>query len=209
MAKVFSVDPQKPPPEIIKAAVSVLRGGGVVALPTETYYGLAVDPFSESAVQRLFRLKKRPQEKPILLLLGSREMLIQVVAEIPPWAERLMEYFWPGPLTLVFKARQDLPRSLTAGTDTVAVRLPSHLLPIRLSQGFSKPITGTSANLSGGPPATRAEEVERIFPEVDLVLDGGKSPGGLPSTIVSVVNFPPRLIRPGKIPWEEIRSLAE
>lgn len=209
MAKVFSVDPKNPPLEVIKAAVSVLKSGGVVALPTETYYGLAVDPFSESAVQRLFRLKKRPQENPILLLLGSQEMLAQVVVEIPLWAKRLMEHFWPGPLTLVFKARRDLPASLTAGTDTVAVRLSSHPLPTRLSQAFSKPITGTSANLSGGPPATSAEEIKRVFPEVDLILDGGESPGGLPSTIVSVAEFPPRLIRPGKIPWEKIQSLVK
>ncbi len=209
MAKIFSVDPKNLPPEVIKAAVSVLKSGGVVALPTETYYGLAVDPFSESAVQRLFRLKKRPQEKPILLLLGSWEMLALVVAEIPLWAQRLMQRFWPGPLTLVFKARKDLPASLTAGTGTVAVRLSSHPLPTYLSQSFSKPITGTSANLSGAPPATSAIEVKRIFPEVDLILDGGETPGGAPSTIVSVTEFPPRLLRPGKIPWTEIQNLVK
>ena len=192
------------PLQNLEAAVPILQRDGVVALPTETYYGLAVNPFSERALERLFLLKNRPPEKPPLLLLGHLEMLSEVVAEVPPWSRVLMERFWPGPLTLVFKARSRLPKALTADTGTVAVRLSSHLIPTKLSQLFGHPITGTSANRSGHPAATTAEKVQNELPKVDLILDGGETPGGAPSTIVAVISYPPRLLRPGKISFEEI-----
>ncbi len=204
MAKILSIQAEKPQLEVLKIAISLLERQKIVALPTETYYGLAADPFSETALKRLLALKMRSLEKPILLLLGSRKMLSQVVDEIPPWAQDLIERFWPGPLTMVFKARRDLPKAVTADTGTVGVRISSHKIPTLLSKLFGKPITGTSANISGYPPATSAEEVKQMLPDVDLILDGGKTSGGLPSTIVSVTEFPPRLIRYGKIPFEKI-----
>ncbi len=204
MAKILQIDPQKPEYEILEIAVSVLKKQGIIALPTETYYGLAVDPFSEIALEKLLTIKRRSRKKPILLLLGLREMLSQVVSEIPNWAQDLMDRFWPGPLTLVFKARKNLPKAITAATGTVAVRISSHKVPTLLSETFGKPITGTSANVSGYPPAIKAEEVKQMLPEVDLILDGGETPGGLPSTIVSITEFPPKLIRSGKIPFNKI-----
>ncbi len=192
-------------PEALTEALRVLEAGGVVALPTETFYGLAVDPFRKEAVERLYRLKERQRNKPLLLLIGSREDLKELVAEIPEIAERLMEVFWPGPLTLVFRASGRVPSWITAGTGTVALRLSSHPLARELPRLFGKPVTGTSANLSGAPPAETPEEIERYFPEIDFILDGGRTPGGLPSTLVSVVGGELRVLRPGAVPEEALR----
>ncbi|OAQ21035.1 L-threonylcarbamoyladenylate synthase [Thermosulfurimonas dismutans] len=191
-------------PEALDEAVKILSSGGVVAFPTETFYGLAVDPFSESAVKRLYALKKREPGKPVILLIGDLEDLKQLVTEIPKIAQELAARFWPGPLTLVFRARPEVPPWITGGTETIAVRLSSHPVARKLPQLFGKPITGTSANPSGQPPARTAEEVEGYFPRIDLVLDGGPSPGERPSTLVSVVEGKPVLLRPGVIPWEEV-----
>lgn len=204
MPAIIRVDPKEPSPETLKAAVSVLKADGVVALPTETYYGLSANPFSLKALERIFALKKRPAEKPLLLLLGHRDMLWEVAAELPSWSEPLMTRFWPGPLTLVLRARPGLPRALTAGTGTVAVRLSSHPVPTKLALLFGYPITGTSANRSGSPAVTIAENVSRELPEIDLILDGGPTPGGAPSTIVSLLSYPPRLLRSGQISFESI-----
>ncbi len=201
MAKVVKLEDFE---AAVAEALRVIAGGGVVALPTETFYGLAADPFQEKALKRLYRLKKRPEEKPILLLLGDEAQLFQVVKEVPPLARKLMRRFWPGPLTLVLPARERLPLYLTAGTGKVAVRLTSHPVPRLLAQKYGRPLTGTSANLSGRPPATTPNEVLAMLPEVDLVLAGGSCAARAPSTIVLVTQEEVRLLRAGAIPWREI-----
>ncbi len=206
MSHIIKVD-SKRPSVCLERAVSVLKDHGVVALPTETFYGLAVDPFSPRALKKLFVLKKRPVQKPILVLIGKLEMLSLLVKEVPPLAKPLIARFWPGPLTLIFKAQRHLPLELTAATGTIAVRFSSHPLPIRLSCLFEAPITGTSANLSGFPPPVEASEVAEMLPGVDLILDAGPTGGGKPSTIVDLTTPEPRLVRAGKISWEEIRLI--
>ncbi len=195
--------------EALSEALRVLSEGGIVGLPTETFYGLAVDPFSEVAVRRLYTLKRRRREKPVLLLIGDPEEVERLAAEVPEVARELMARFWPGPLTLVFRARPEVPPWVTAETGTVALRVSSHPLAREIPRLFGRAVTGTSANLSEEPPATSAEEVAHYFPDIDLILDGGPTPGRKPSTLVSVVSGRPELLRPGEIPWESLEKVVE
>ncbi|QJA06135.1 threonylcarbamoyl-AMP synthase [Thermosulfurimonas marina] len=195
--------------EALSEALRVLSEGGLVGFPTETFYGLGADPFNPAAIERLYEVKRRRRDKPVLLLLGDREEVGRLVEEIPPVAELLMEHFWPGPLTIVFRARTDIPPWLTAETGTVALRVSSHPLARDLPRLFRGPVTGTSANLSEEPPARTAEEVAHYFPEIDLILDGGPCPGEKPSTLVSVVSERVELLRPGAVPWEKIEKLLK
>ncbi len=206
MVRIIKCAGKRPSPEAIQAAVSVISQEGVVAIPTETFYGLAAHPFSERALAKIFSLKRRPPEKPLLLLIGEVELLAAVAREIPPLAKTLIKRFWPGPLTLIFPAQEHLPQALTAGTGTVAVRLSPHPIPREISRLLGSPITGTSANLSGAPPASTALEVAQSLPGVDLILDAGKTPGQAASTIVDVTGAKPRLVRKGVISWEEIKA---
>jgi L-threonylcarbamoyladenylate synthase len=179
-------------------ARKLLLGGSVIAMPTDTFYALAANPFQEAALSRVFALKGRPPEKPVLVLVDGPAMLKQLAREVPNPARRLMEKFWPGPLTIVFPGLAHLPRLLTAGTGTVGVRQPRHVLTCRLISALGFPITGTSANRSGRPPLTRADEVDREFgAEVGLILEAGECPGGKPSTIVDMSRMPARLVRSG------------
>ncbi|NPA49586.1 MAG: threonylcarbamoyl-AMP synthase, partial [Thermodesulfobacteria bacterium] len=202
MAKIISLAENQE--EALRAALKALKEGKVVVIPTETFYGLAVDCQNEEALKRLFALKRRPEEKPVLLLVGDLAQLEEVVREITPLARKLIAAFWPGPLTLVLEARPGLSSFLTAGTGKVAVRLSSHPVPRRLALSFGRPITGTSANLSGKPPARSVAEVLAQLPGVDLVLDAGVLPARAPSTIVDASGEAPVLLREGEIPWAEI-----
>ena len=186
----------------------VLRSRGVLALPTETFYALAVNPFDPAALARLFALKARPAAKPVLVLIAGPEMLFQVVREVPAAAIPLMAAFWPGPLTLILPARLDLPPLLTGGTGTIGLRQPRQDLVCRLMAALGLPLTGTSANRSGQEPLTTAAAVAReLGGEVDLILDAGPCPGGLPSTIVDVTVSPPRLVRAGALATSAIQEL--
>jgi len=193
----------------LREAGEVVRSGGVIAFPTETFYGLGVDPFNVPAVQRLYNLKGRsPQTRPILVLIRSRHELQALVSEITSAAERLMQACWPGPLTLVFRAAVPVPSVLTAGTGTIVVRLSAYPDVQRVLDMIGGPLTGTSANRTGQPPVTTAEEVERAFgADVDLILNGGPTPGGLPSTVVDTTVSPPRLIREGCVSQAVLRAV--
>ena len=186
-------------------ARTVLKGNGVIAVPTETFYALAVNPFQTEALVRLFALKDRAPEKPVLVLVDGPERLHQVAREVPVLARRLMEKFWPGPLSIIFPGLPHLPRGLTGGTGTIAVRQPRQELACRLIAALGFPVTGTSANRAGGRPLVRADDVAREFGDhLDLVLEAGVCPGGLPSTIVDVTRVPPRLVRAGAVPAAEL-----
>jgi L-threonylcarbamoyladenylate synthase len=184
---------------------AVLLSGGVIAYPTETFYGLGADPRNPAAVKRLFEVKGRRPDQPILLLLPDVRSVADWAAEISPTAKKLMSVFWPGPLTLVFKARDSVARELTAGTGTIGLRLSGSALVADLLRFLDMTITGTSANLSGGRSPETAEMVaETIGSGIDLILDGGKTPGGRPSTVFDVSVDPPLLVRDGLVAVREI-----
>ena len=194
--------------EALAKACAVLRAGGVVAFPTETYYGLAVDPFIQAALSRLFALKGRAGDKPVLLIVENQSQLSMLVAEIPSPFTLLMERFWPGPLTLVFPGAPSLPRMLTGGRDTIGVRVSSHPVARQLVRAFGRPITATSANFSGHPAAVTAGGVRDQFgPEVDAVLDGGATPGGQGSTLLGYQEGKVCLLRAGVTPFAEIEAV--
>jgi L-threonylcarbamoyladenylate synthase len=179
--------------------------GDIVAFPTETFYGLGVKYDDPEALARLSALKRRPKDKAMPLIIGDRKVLPLISPSAGPIAERLMEKFWPGPLTLLIAARSGLSEFITAGSGKVAVRVPGSSFALSLSASLGFPVTATSANVSGMPPATHPEEVIRYFGKaVALIVDGGKTPGGKPSTIVDVTEGGIKVVRPGAIPEEDI-----
>jgi L-threonylcarbamoyladenylate synthase len=191
----------------LEEATQVIRSGGVVAFPTESFYGLGVNLTDERALQRLFVVKKRRSEKPILILIPSVTVLGQYVGHVSEIAHRLINRYWPGGLTLVFEASQGISPLLTAGTGKIGVRLSGHPIARALTQALGLPITGTSANISGGPPCVNAREVlETLGEDVDLILDGGKTKGGKGSTVLDVTVKPPVIMREGMINRKELED---
>lgn len=192
--------------EDLMKAVGIIKDGGVVAFPTETYYGLACDPFNKSALSRLYALKRRPPDKPVLTLVQDENHLPRLVKEIPDVFLPLMHSFWPGPLTLIFSSQEDLPEILTGYTSTVGVRVSSHPVARQLVEAAVQPLTATSANFSGQPAAVSAKEVsDQLGPDIDFILDAGETPGGKGSTIVGLNEEGQIvLIREGVIPSEKI-----
>ena len=190
------------------AAAGLLGGGGVVAYPTDTLYGLGASLAHAPAVERVFAIKGRPTGQGIPVLIASWEQLEQVAAEVPGQALELAQRFWPGALTLVLRKRPTVPDAATGGGDTVAVRQPDHPTPLSLIAACG-PITGTSANLSGGPQPTTAQEVTRqLGGAVDMVLDGGPALGGVPSTVLDLTMNPPVIVRLGAISIELLREVC-
>ena len=176
----------------------VLGESGLIALPTESFYGLAVAPFDEQALARLWQIKGRSQGKPILLLIGDRSQLEPFVRIVPRAADVLMNAFWPGPLTIVFAAGDGLSNAVTAGTGSVGIRLSAWRPLVDLLRRVG-PVTGTSANREGIPPPRTAEEVQyNLGDAVDLIIDAGPTPGGPPSTVIDV-RGPIRIIRDGSV----------
>ena len=187
-------------------AVALLKKGGIVAFPTESWYGLAADPFNERALDRLYAVKRRAADKPILVLVENIDQLGQLAKEIPSPYPALMETFWPGPLSLVFPAISRVPQRLTAGTGTVAVRCSSNPVAARLVARFGSPITATSANISAtGPHKTAREVAGNLHKAVDMILDGGTTPGGKGSTIVAYRKNGLVCLREGQIPFSEVQ----
>jgi L-threonylcarbamoyladenylate synthase len=189
----------------IEAAAEHIKTGGIVAYPTETVYGLAVDPFDAVALERLFEVKGRPPDKPVLLLIHDRSDLDLLASSLPEAAVKLMDRFWPGPLTLLLPARDDLLPFVTSGSGAVAVRLSSNETSRSLCQAAGRPITSTSANLGGEPPASTAEQSSNLLSSNDgLVLDGHCESDALPSTIVDLTASEPVILRAGAIAPSEI-----
>lgn len=187
--------------------IDIFKKGGVIAYPTETFYGLGVDPFNETAVKKLFHLKGREADKPISILVNDKKMLAGIAEEIPLSAEKLIKKFWPGPLTIIFKAKKSIPTTLTAGTGTIGVRISSNPITQKLLETIDSPITTTSANPSGKKSPVTADEVMNYFKnKVDLILDGGVLSGKLGSTVVDFTEGCLKVIREGEIP---IKRLVE
>ena len=197
---VIRVDPSLDFEGAISRAVKVLLTGGVVAYPTESFYGLAVDATNEKAIKHLFFIKKRRTSRPVLILIPSIETLDQYVDHIPPIAQQLIEVFWPGGLTLVFLAGPKVSPLLTSGTGKIGIRLSSHPVAMALTQSIGLPITGTSANISSEPACQNADEVLHSFKEgVGLILDGGETTGKIGSTVLDITQDPPLILREGMI----------
>ena len=187
----------------VQLAVDALQGGRVVAYPTDTLYGLAVDPTNEQAVTNLFALKGRALDKAIPLIAGTVEQ-VRAWARLTPLGERLAASFWPGPLTLVLAAAQPIDARVLGDGGTVAIRVPDQPIARELATAAHCPITSTSANSSGQPPTADPDEVARTLPGVDLLLDDGMTRGGAPSTIVDATGSRPVLLRAGAIAWERV-----
>ncbi|MBN1831313.1 MAG: threonylcarbamoyl-AMP synthase [Deltaproteobacteria bacterium] len=191
----------------LNKAASIIRSGGVVAFPTESFYGLGVSAWDEKAIQRLFTIKKREENQPILLLIPSTSLLNQYVIRIPDIATQMMEKFWPGGLTLIFEANPDLPRLLTSGTGKIGLRLSSHPVATALTRAVGAPITGTSANIAGQAECSSAEAVRHsLGGSVDFVLDGGETGGKKGSTVMDITVDPPMILREGMVTREQLEA---
>ena len=184
-------------------ARKVLLHGGVIAFPTDTFYGLGVDPFNQGAVDRIFKIKGRKKNKPLFLLVSSREQLETLVKDITPAHYTLMKGFWPGPLTLLFEPRSVIPTNLSDGR--IGIRQPGNSMTRNLISAIGQPITAPSANIEGEAPPTSAKQVDQsLGKSLDLIIDGGTCPGGEPSTLVDLTESTAQLIRPGAIPFKNI-----
>jgi len=189
--------------QVICTPMETLEKGGIVAYPTETFYGLGVRCDSEEAIKRLYTIKHRPEMKPMPLIIGDRKLLSLLVTGINNRLSLLMDRFWPGPMTLLLPAKKNLSELITAGTQKVAVRIPGESFALQLAKSAGRPITSTSANISGMPPARNAEAVLRYFQNtIDLVIDGGPAPGRLPSTLIEVIGDEVKILREGAIKKE-------
>ena len=185
-------------------SVDCLKSGGIIAVPTDTVYGIAADPFNANAVQKLYTIKGRPEEKPIPLVLGSVEDVKQVAQNIPDYFFHLTERFWPGGLTIIVEAKNLLPQ-LTAGGTTVGLRIPNQPLLMQILREFAGPLAITSANLTGQPEAISPQEFpQALSANIDLIVDDGKTPGPIPSTVYDVSATPPHVLREGVISSETL-----
>lgn len=193
-----------------KQACSILRNGGLVIAPTETFYGIIADAWSRKAVDRLVTLKEREFGNPIPLIAGDTIIVSKSVATVPPLFKALADEFWPGPLTLVLKAAKGFPDGITAGTDSIGIRVPSQSPALDLAKFLRGPLTATSANFPGRPPARSIRQLdEELVRSVDLVIDGGWTRGVQPSTVLNLTTDPPELIRSGILGKEVIDFLAK
>ncbi|MEM2440132.1 MAG: L-threonylcarbamoyladenylate synthase [Candidatus Bathyarchaeia archaeon] len=204
----FKVNPEKPEIEIIRAAADIIKKGGLVAFPTETVYGLGADALNPRAVKSLFRAKKRPLDNPPIVHVGSIQAVYRLVKEVSPKAEKLMEKFWPGPLTLIFKRSEIVPDVTVSGLDTIAVRMPKHNVALALIRESDCPIAAPSANLAGRPSPTTAQHVlEDLNGRINAVLDAGPTKIGVESTVLDLTVDPPQILRPGGTPYEVLKEV--
>ena len=194
--------------QTIHRAAEIIQRGGIVAFPTETVYGLGADVFNPLAVARVFEVKRRPYFDPLIVHVANPSNVEELVKEIPSSAKKLIERFWPGPLTIVLLKEENVPDIVTAGLPTVAIRMPNHPMALSLIKESKCPIAAPSANPFGYLSPTTAEHVrDQLGDQVDLILDGGPCPVGVESTIVSFLEEKPRLLRHGGVSLEEIESI--
>jgi len=194
--------------KVIRQAAEIIKRGGIVAFPTETVYGLGADAFNPFAVARIFEVKGRPYFDPLIVHVANHTDLDRLVIEIPSDAKKLMERFWPGPLTVVLLKKENVPDIVTAGLQTVAIRMPKHSMTLSLIELAGSPIVGPSANPFGYLSPTTAKHVQdQLGDKIDFILDGGPCEVGVESTILSFFEKRPLLLRPGGVPLEEIESI--
>jgi len=191
----------------VAQGIYILKEGGIVAFPTDTVYGLGAAVNLPQAVARVYQIKERPKNMPLPLLLADKSQISEVAEAVPPVARLLADKFLPGALTMVLLKSKSVPDTVTGGGRTVAIRIPAHPVPLALARGLGTPIIGTSANLSGQPSALTAEEVDKqLDGRVDLIIDGGRCPGGKESTIVDLTGETPVILREGAISKKELEN---
>jgi len=189
----------------MEGIVALLGGGGIIAYPTETVYGLGVDALNERAIRRLFEIKSRSLDKPVSILVRDTHMLGRVVSRVPSLARPIMEKHWPGPVTIIFPASEDIPPILTGQTGTIAVRISPHPFVRHLFDSFDSPLTSTSANISGGRSLMEPEDILRTFGGlIDLVIDMSDFTEGIGSTLIDVTGGRARIVRQGMVRVEGI-----
>ena len=205
---VVKVDPADPELLEIEKAAASLKAGKLVAFPTDTVYGVGADVFNDEAVGQIFSAKKREPGKPLQVLIASKTDL-QIIARTQSDAlDRLASEFWPGPLTVVMPAREDFPRRVRCGGDTIGVRMPDNSIALKLIEAFGRPVAATSANISGLPdPVDAAGVTEYLGGKIHLIIDGGSTPGNVPSTVLDISVHPPVVIRQGKLAVEDLRKV--
>jgi len=206
--KTVKIDPLTPEHDLIVKAASVIRNGGIVLFPTRNLYGLAADAYDAEAVERIYKIKVRSAENPVLVLVDSYMMLSCIVRNIPLMAQKIMHTFWPGGITIIFEANDSLPSNLTAGTGKIGIRRPGHPVALALVRAVGGPITGTSANISGSSGCFRVSDIDPdVTDQVDMIIDAGDLKGGNGSTVIDVTEEPPVLIREGCISIKEIKKM--
>jgi len=209
--RILKIDQYNPDPSLIGEAIDYLKRGSLIAYPTDTFYGLGVDISIEPAIERIFQVKGRERDKPILILVARIEDLYNLVDDLRfSYIHKLMEHFWPGPLTMVFRASEQISPLLIGSTGKIGIRLPNHPLCQQLVKTLGAPITATSANISGMKEINDPAEVLRIFDDrIDLLIDGGITRGSAPSTVVDVTGEKPVILREGMISLKEISRFIE
>src|SRR5438067_674381 len=206
-AEIIKISSEKPEPSLVSYAAQQIRAGQVLGMPTDTFYGLAADPFNLRAVDRVYDIKTRSRHKPLSLLIENVEQAEELARPLPPEFYALARRFWPGPLTIIVRAASKLPLKVTANTGNVALRVPSAKIPLAVIKSAGIPITATSANLSGASECTTAEEVrDQLQGRISVIVDGGTSPRDIPSTIVDLTDQEARwtVMREGAIAGQEI-----
>ena len=205
---ILQVDSENPDPDKIQVAAEIIQKGGLVAFPTETVYGLGADALNAEAVLALFAAKKRPLDNPPIIHIANINQVYQLAKEVPAKAEALMKHFWPGPLTLIFKRSEKIPKETVAGLDTIAIRMPKHNVALALIRQSRRPIAAPSANLSGKPSPTTAKHVyDDLNGRIDAILDAGPTSIGVESTVLDLSVDPPLVLRPGGTSFEEIKKI--
>jgi L-threonylcarbamoyladenylate synthase len=207
--QTIAVNAVAPEPAAIKAAAAIIRGGGLVAFPTETVYGLGANALDAAAVAKIFAAKGRPTTDPLIVHIATLARLDAVAEQIPTLARELAAAFWPGALTLVLKRRSIIPPNVSAGRDTVAVRMPAHPVALALCAAAGVPIAAPSANMfTRTSPTTAADVREDLAGRIDLLLDGGPTQIGLESTVLDLTQDPPAILRPGGVALEDLRAFV-
>lgn len=208
--EIITVNPDNINPVYIKTAAEKIKDGGLVAFPTETVYGLGADAFNPKAVAKIFEAKKRPFEDPLIVHIAQKEDLYKLTEDIPDSALKLADEFWPGPLTLVLKKSKNIPDIITAGLDTVAIRVPADKVALAFIKFSETPIAAPSANLFGRPSPTTAQHVlDDLNEKIDIVIDGGRALIGVESTILDLTQNPPVVLRPGGVSIEKLKKVVK
>lgn len=207
MPEILKISDKESEEKIIARAADILAGGGIIAYPTETFYGLGADATNEKAIEKIFAAKGRNFKNPISLIIGKPDDIHPLVKDIPVSAKKLMDAFWPGALTIVFQASDKISPLLTAGSGKIGLRVSSHPLALKIVQKLKKPLTATSANQSGAPECSDASDViVQIGDKIDAIVNGGQTEGGKASTLVDITCDPPVILREGVISKKTIEK---
>lgn len=206
--QIIKINPRKPDISKIKMIAEILRKSGLVAFPTETVYGLGAIALDPKAVKKIFEVKGRPTDNPLIIHIADKKEVHRLVKEVPKEAEKLINKFWPGPLTIILKKSEIVPDIVTANLDSVAIRMPANKIALALIKEAKVPVAAPSANLFSKPSPTSAEHViQDLYGKIDVIIDGGKTKIGVESTIIDLTINPPMLLRPGKITLEKLEKV--